>query len=250
MSIELDDNVNTSVTYINESSTSVEQDHFEEMKREAKVERTVEKGIDWHVGELKIQGIEMKMPGSLKQKNNIRQLIDNPIKGPIHSSSALVAKLIPKPRPIPILDPKVQLKIIGVPTKISNTPILKILVNNTGQNLVGEFTKDDIKKGDDGDDVDYTQLEGALQGYPLNSKQRDALRKSWRSACDKRAAKSCTKACTKSAVNVEGPKDFKKILKKECKRSCKTLFNVQHKDSDSDSDSDSESDSRCNSDSD
>lgn len=243
MSIELDDNDNTSIKYVNESSTSVEQDQSEEMDINTRYHKDRDKVVDSHIGDLKIEGFEMNIPGSQKHKANNRKHRGHHKKQSINSSSALLAKLKPNLLPNPIFGHKVQLKITEMPTKVTKAPILSILLNNTGPDIVGEFTKvDDVSKVSQGDDVDYSQLEGALQGYPLNSIQREALRKNWRKACDKKASKCCIKACKTTAKNAEGPKDLKRIIIKECKNSCKSFFNIRHnKDSGSDSDSNSDS---------
>lgn len=234
MSRELGDNVNTSIKYVSESSTSAEQEQLKDVVMESKVQKARNKGAD--VGEMKIQDIKMNKSNSLKQKHKITKLIiANPQEGPMYSSSALVPKLKPKSLP----DPTFELKFISLPSNINNTSILHMLDNNTGRGVFGEIAKeDDVKKDSERDDVDYTPLEGALQGFPINSKQRAALRKSWRHACDKQAAKSCVKACKSSISSAGGSKDFRRILKKECKRNCKKLFI-------SDDDSDSKSGSDC-----
>lgn len=239
---ELGDNVNTSIKYVSESSTSAEQEQLKDVVMESKVQKTRNKGADRHVGEMKIQDIKMNKPDSLKQKHKITKLIiAYPQEGPMYSSSDL-PKLKPESLPDPIFYPKLELKFISVPA--NDTSILHTLINNTGRGIVGEITKeDDVKKDSKRDDVDYTQLEGALKGFPINPKQRAALRKSWRHACDKQAAKSCNKACKSSISKDLGSKDFIRILKKECKRNCKKLFI-------SDDDSGSKSGSDCKADDD
>lgn len=230
MSIELDDNVNTSVKYLSESSKSVEQVQFEQAEKETRVPKSTDEGIDSHVEEWKIQGNEMNIPGI--QKGSNRNLILNPEESSRNSFFNLVSRLKTKFLPNPILNPKPQLKVIGVPSKVSSTPDLQIFVNKTDQYLVDEVLKEnDIAKASEGNDVDYTQLEGAMQGFQLNSKQKAALRKSWRSACDKQAAKKCIKAC-KGAASVQNSKDFKKLVKKACKTSCRNMFNVDDHDED------------------
>lgn len=233
MSIKLDDNINTSVKYLNGIPTNIEQGTFEHEEMESRVKKFTTKAIDRHIDELKTQGIEMNLPGFLKQKGNIKKLKVNPENEPMNTFSALVSNLKPKLLLNSAFDSKLQFKVIGVPTKVKNTSILQILDNKIGQDLVDDIKKqNDVKKDSDEDDVDYTQLEGALQGFQLNSKQKDALRKNWRNACDKQSAKKCIKACKKSAATLEKEKDFKKILKKECKRSCRAMFIVDEGESD------------------
>lgn len=246
MSIELDDNVNTSVKYLSESSSSVEQVQFEQAEKETRVQKSTEKGINSHVDEWKIQGNEMNIPGI--QKGSSRNLILNSEESSRNSFFNLVSKLKTKFLPNPILNPKPQLKVIEVPSKVSSTPDLQIFVNKTNQDLVDEVSKEnDIAKASEGDDVDYTQLEGAIQGFQLNSKQKAALRKSWRSACDKQAAKKCIKAC-KAAAIVKNSKDFRRLVKKACKTSCKRMFNVDEDGPHKRDDTDYSSDSDCGSD--
>lgn len=233
MSLENED-VNTSKRSDNEILSS-EKEEFEEINLEDKVERPSGKAIDGYIGGMKIQGFPMTLPGDKTQGRNTGKLRTIIEIGPKLQNKALITKVKPKTIANSLFDPKVKLKIIGVPTNIIKPKFLNIISNNTKLE-----TEDGVENSGKVDNVDYSQLEGALQGYLIDSDHRDALRKSWRKGCDKKAAKSCIMACAKSVRSVRASKDFTKVLKRECKHSCSILFTG---DSSLGSDSDSSSES-------
>lgn len=239
MSLEIE-NVNTSMKYDKESSSST-QEEFQEVNIEENAKRSGGRAIDRYIGGKKNQELPINLKEAKKQHDNFKKLQSNIQEGPMPPpvDPALLAKLKSKSIADSFFYPKVNLKIIGIPNKVANPLLLNIVVNDTGQDIVSIFGKEEVKNGNKVDNVDYSQLESALKGYYINSEDRNALRRSWHKSCDKQAAESCKKACYKSVDNVSGSKHFIKTFRKECKRSCTVLFiGVPKSDSD---DSDSES---------
>ncbi|CAH0718518.1 unnamed protein product, partial [Brenthis ino] len=64
--------------------------------------------------------------------------------------------------------------------------------------------------------------EMSIGDLDLNQKQKEILRKRWRSSCDRKASKVCIKACKSAYKIVCGSYKCKKAMKRSFRRECKS----------------------------